>query len=51
MDNDSPTRMAGQALRPMVNTGQGCAKKPEKFPAKPQGGISHGPKLLGQRNG
>ena len=41
-------RMAGQALKPMVNTGEGCATKPETYPAKPKGGMSHGPKLLGQ---
>ena len=46
MDNDFPTRMAGQALMPDVNTGQGCAKKPEQYPAKPQGGMSHGPQLM-----
>ena len=51
MDNDFPTRMAGQALRPMVNTGEGCAKKPEVYPPTPRGGMSHGPKLLGQKNG
>jgi hypothetical protein len=49
MDNDFPTRMAGQALQPMVNTGEGCAKKPETYPAKPRGGMSHGPQLLGQK--
>ncbi len=37
--------MAGQALQPYVNTGQGCAKRPEKYPAKPAGGYSHGPEL------
>ena len=42
-------RMAGQALKPMVNTGEGCATKPETFPAKPKGGLSHGPQLLGQK--
>lgn len=42
-------RMAGQALRPMVNTGEGCATKPESYPAKPRGGVSHGPELLGQK--
>ena len=44
-------RMAGQALKPYVNTGQGCAKKPEKYPAKPQGGMSHGDPttILGMR--
>ena len=42
-------RMAGQALKPMVNTGKGCATKPETFPAKPTGGSSHGPQLLGQK--
>ena len=42
-------RMAGQALRPMVNTGEGCATKPETYPAKPKGGMSHGPTLLGQK--
>ena len=46
MDNDFPTRMAGQALRPMVNTGEGCAKKPERYPAKPNGGVSHGPPII-----
>ena len=30
-------RMAGQALRPYVDPGQGCAKKPEQYPAQPQG--------------
>lgn len=44
-------RMAGAFLRPQVNTGQGCAKKPEEYPAKPRGGFSHGPQLLGVRNG
>jgi hypothetical protein len=42
-------RMAGQALKPMVNTGEGCASKPETYPAKPRGGTSHGPQLLGQK--
>ena len=28
-------RMAGQALKPTVNTGKGCATKPETYPAKP----------------
>jgi len=51
VDNDFPTRMAGQALQPYVNTGEGCAKMPAKYPAKPRGGMSHGPALLGQRNG
>ena len=46
MDNDFPTRMAGQALLPMVNTGKGCAKKPERYPAKPNGGVSHGPSII-----
>ena len=46
MDSDFPMRMAGQALRPYVNPGQGCAKKPETYPAKPQGGMSHGPTVL-----
>ena len=46
MDTDFPMRMAGQALRPYVNPGQGCAKKPEQYPAKPQGGMSHGPPLI-----
>lgn len=41
-------RMAGQALKPMVDTGEGCAEKPKKYPAKPKGGVSHGPELLGQ---
>ena len=51
MDNDFPTRMAGQVLRPMVNTGKGCAKKPETYPAQPRGGMSHGDptKTLGMR--
>ena len=32
---------------PYVNPGQGCAKRPEKYPAKPaQGGMSHGPQLI-----
>ena len=39
-------RMAGQMLQPLVNTGEGCAKKPEKYPAKPKGGYSHGPMLI-----
>ena len=39
-------RMAGQALRPYVDPGQGCAKKPEKYQAQPQGGMSHGPALI-----
>jgi hypothetical protein len=51
MDNDFPTRMAGQTLQPYVNTGEGCAKMPAKYPAQPRGGMSHGPALLGQRNG
>tara|TARA_Y100000289_G_scaffold48672_1_gene49183 strand:+ start:165 stop:326 length:162 start_codon:yes stop_codon:yes gene_type:complete len=46
MDNDFPTRMAGQALMPYVNPGQGCAKKPERYPAQPKGGMSHGPQLI-----
>ena len=41
------TRMAGEALKPKVNTGKGCATKPEKYPAQPKGGVSHGPKLIG----
>lgn len=44
-------RMAADFLPPYVNPGQGCAKKPEEYPAKPRGGFSHGPKLLGQKNG
>ena len=44
-------RMAGQALRSYVNTGQGCAKGPEKYPAKPQGGMSHGPPLVDNYTG
>ena len=44
-------RMAGDFLKPYVNPGQGCAKEPEEYPAKPRGGFSHGPKLLGQQNG
>ena len=39
-------RMAGQALQPYVNTGRGCATKPEKYPPKPKGGTSNGPKLI-----
>jgi hypothetical protein len=39
-------RMAGQALQPYVNTGKGCSTKPEKYPPKPKGGTSHGPKLM-----
>ena len=46
MDNDFPTRMAGQALMPYVNPGQGCANKPERYPAQPKGGMSHGPQLM-----
>ena len=46
MDSDFPMRMAGEALRPYVNTGQGCGKKPEEYPAKPKGGMSHGPPLV-----
>ena len=42
MDNDFPTRMAGQMLRPYVNSGQGCAKKPETYPARPKPTMSHG---------
>ena len=42
-------RMAGQALQPMVNSGAGCATKPETYPAKPKGGMSQGPQLLGQK--
>ena len=42
-------RMAGQALKPMVDTGDGCTTKPETYPAKPKGGISHGLPLLGQK--
>jgi hypothetical protein len=41
--------MAGQALKPSVNTGMGCATKPESYPAKPKGGMSHGPELLGHK--
>lgn len=39
--------MAGspQALKVLVNTGDGCAKRPEQYPAKPNGGFSHGPPL------
>ncbi len=44
-------RMAGQALMPMVNSGEGCATKPETYPVKPKGGSSHGPKLLGHNYG
>ena len=48
MDNDFPTRMAGQALCCLtwVNQEKVIAKKPEKYPAKPRGGMSHGPKLI-----
>ena len=36
-------RMAGKALEPYVNTGQGCAKEPEKYPAgQPKSALSHG---------
>ena len=45
-------RMAGQVWFPPANQmGQGCAKKPEQYPAKPQGGMSHGDptKILGMR--
>ena len=43
-------RMAGQVWFPPANQmGEGCAKSPEKYPAQPKGGMSHGPKLLGQR--
>lgn len=40
-------RMAGspQALKILVNTGEGCATKPKQYPAKPDGGFSHGPPL------
>lgn len=40
-------RMAGssQFLKTLVNTGEGCATKPEQYPAKPNGGFSHGPPL------
>ena len=38
-------RMAGQAWFPPANQmGQGCAKKPEQYPAQPKGGMSHGDK-------
>ena len=44
-------RMAGQVWLPPANQmGQGCATKPEIFPAQPRGGMSHGPKLMGQHN-
>ena len=43
-------RKAGEVWFPPANQmGQGCAKQPEKYPAQPKGGMSHGPKLLGQR--
>ena len=43
-------RMAGQAWFPPANKqGEGCATKPETYPAKPRGGVSHGPELLGQK--
>lgn len=46
----SGRRMAGEVWFPAkVDSGQGCAKTPEKYPAKPQGGFSHGPKLLNER--
>ena len=36
-------RMAGQVWFPPANQmGQGCAKKPEQYPAQPKGGMSHG---------
>ena len=40
-------RMAGspQFLKTLVNTGEGCATKPEQYPAKSKGGFSHGPAL------
>jgi len=44
-------RKAGQVwLPPATNSGEGCATQPETYPAKPRGGMSHGPSLLGQRN-
>jgi len=46
MDNDFPTRMAGQALMSYMGSGEGCAQKPEKYPPKPRGGMSHGPELI-----
>ena len=43
-------RMAGQVWFPPANQmGEGCAKQPETYPAKPRGGMSHGPQLLGQK--
>ena len=40
-------RMAGspQALKILVNTGEGCATKPKQYPVKSKGGFSHGPAL------
>ena len=36
-------RMAGQAFLPPANQqGEGCAKKPERYPAQPKQGMSHG---------
>ena len=44
-------RMAGQVWFPPANQmGEGCARGPETYPAKPRGGMSHGPALLGQSN-
>ena len=44
-------RLAGKIWLPPANQmGEGCATEPQKYPAKPKGGMSHGPKLLGQRN-
>ena len=42
-------RMAGQVWFPPADQmGEGCAKQPPQYPAKPKGGISHGPPLMGQ---
>ena len=46
MDSDFPMRMAGQALRPYVNPGQGCAKRLKNIRQNPKGGMSHGPQLI-----
>jgi len=43
-------RKAGQVWLPTAtNSGEGCATKPETYPPKPKGGMSHGPSLLGQK--
>lgn len=43
MDNDFPTRMAGQVWFPPANQiGEGCSKRPEQYPAQPKPSMSHG---------